>query len=253
MISRSVEIASPRGILDAHVAHPRSGAPAPLVVLMMDIWGLREGLFAIARRIAQQGYYCILPNLYHRDGQIRYPTHDADGNPRVFEALPEAERAEMRARAAGLDRTMIADDMAALFEFCRGEPVGGGAAGVVGFCMGGRFAFFAAQAFPDRIRATASLHGTHLVTAAADSVHKMCGSLRGEVYCGFGEADALSPPEVVGALENSFSAVAGLRAHIRVHTGAGHGYAVPDRDRYCETAAEADWDAIFAMLKRQLG
>jgi len=253
MISRSIEIATPGGILDAYVAHPQGGAPAPLVVLMMDIWGLRDSLFGLARRIAQNGCYCILPNLYYRDGRISYPTHDADGNPRVFETLPEAEREEMRARAARLDRTVIGDDMAAVFEFCRGEPVGGNAAGVVGFCMGGRFAFFAAQACPDRIRATASLHGTHLVTPASDSVHRMCGTLTGEVYCGFGENDPLSPPDVVGALDQSFSAVAGLRSQIRVHTGAGHGYAVPDRDRYCEAAAERDWDAIFAMLKRQLG
>jgi carboxymethylenebutenolidase len=253
MISRSVEIATPRGTLDAFVAHPDGATAAPLVVVMMDIWGLREGLFAIARRIAQHGYYCVVPNLYYRDGAIRYPAHDGEGRPRVFETLPAAEREEMRARAARLDRSMIADDMASVFEFCRGEPVGGGAAGVVGFCMGGRFALFAAQAFPDRIRATASLHGTHLVTSAPESVHRMCGSLRGEVYCGFGETDPLSPPEVVDALEKSFSAVAELRAQIRVHAGAGHGYAVPDRDRYCETAADADWDAIFAMLKRQLG
>jgi carboxymethylenebutenolidase len=251
MISRSIEIATPRGVLDAYMAHPEGAKAAPLVVLLMDIWGLREELFAICRRIAANGYSCILPNLYYRDGRISYPTRDADGNPRVFEALSEAERAEMRARVARIDRAMIGDDMATLFEFCRGEPAGGGAAGVIGFCMGGRFAFFAAQTFPDRFRATASLHGTHLVTAAADSVHRTCRNLKGEVYCGFGETDALSPPEVVAALDTALAEVDGLRHEIRVHA-AGHGYAVPGRDQYCEAAAERDWDAIFAMLRRQL-
>jgi carboxymethylenebutenolidase len=251
MISRTIEIVTERGVLDAYMAHPAGATAAPLVVLLMDVWGLREELFAMCRRIAANGYSCILPNLYYREGRISYPTRDANGHPRDFDALPEAERAEMRARVARIDRAMIGEDMATLFEFCRGEPVGGGAVGVIGFCMGGRFAFFAAQTFPDRIRATASLHGTHLVTAAADSAHRLCGALRGEVYCGFGETDALSPPDVIAALDRSLAEVPGLRHEIRVHA-AGHGYAVPGRDKYCEAAAERDWEAIFAMLDRQL-
>lgn len=158
----------------------------------------------------------------------------------------------MLARAQRLDRAAIRDDMAAVLEFCRGEPVRTGAVGVVGFCMGGRLAFFAAQAFPDRFRATASLHGTHLVTAAEDSVHRRCDVLAGEVYCGFGESDRLSPPDVVAALDGALTA-AGLRHDICVHPGAGHGYAVPDRDQYRAEAAERDLAAILAMFARQLG
>jgi carboxymethylenebutenolidase len=39
----------------------------------------------------------------------------------------------------------------------------------------------------------------------------------------------------------------------RVHPGARHGYALPDRDIHDRQAAETDWTAIFAMFRRQLG
>ena len=34
----------------------------------MDIWGIREELREIARRIATVGYACLLPDFYYRQG-----------------------------------------------------------------------------------------------------------------------------------------------------------------------------------------
>jgi carboxymethylenebutenolidase len=38
----------------------------------------------------------------------------------------------------------------------------------------------------------------------------------------------------------------------QVHSGARHGYALPDRDVHDRAATEADWANIFAMFRRQL-
>ena len=40
--------------------------------------------------------------------------------------------------------------------------------------------------------------------------------------------------------------------HDLVHTQADHGYAIPDRDIFDKTAAERDWERIFAIYYRQL-
>jgi len=69
-------------------------------------------------------------------------------------------------------------DVAAILDFCKREPVREGPAGAIGFCMGGREAFFAGQECPDRFRATASLHGSRLVTEAKDSPHLLTGRMR---------------------------------------------------------------------------
>jgi len=45
----------------------------------------------------------------------------------------------------------------------------------------------------------------------------------------------------------------GLEDGPPVHAGAGHGYALPDRDIHDHAASEVDWREIFAMFERQLG
>jgi len=158
----------------------------------------------------------------------------------------------MRAHAHALTRATTRTDVAAILDFCRGEPVDAGAAGSAGFCLGGRKAFIAGQEFPERFRATASLHGTLLVTDAPDSPHRLADRMRGEVYCGYGERDRFAALDLLAAMARAFAGQGGASYRCRLHAGADHGYSLPDRDVYDRSAAEADWDEIFAMFGRQL-
>ena len=239
MIGKSRTIATAHGVMDAYVAHPDDRA-RPLVVLFMDIWGLREELFAIARRVASEGYYCVVPNLFHREGKFDLARRHPDGRTMSFDLLPADVQRVMVARAERLDRHTLRADAAAILEFCAHEPVHDGPAGSVGFCMGAREAFFAAQEFPARFRATASLHGSRLVTRADDSPHRLAHRMRGEVYCGFAEFDRGTPPAVIAEIEKSLHVTPGLTCRTQIHRGARHGYALPDRDVHDDAATESD-------------
>jgi carboxymethylenebutenolidase len=253
VIGRPIEVATSDGPMDAYAARPDDGEPYPLVVVFMDIWGLREELFAIARRVAREGYFCMVPNLFYREGKFSFAPRNAEGRTLSFDLLPDDTQREMRSRAERLDRKTLRTDAAAILDFCRREPVHAGAAGSIGYCMGGREAFFAAQEFPDRFRATASLHGSRLATEAADSPHRLADRMRGEVYCGFAEFDRGAPPAVIAQIEESLRRNRNVAITARVHPGARHGYALPDRDIHDHQAAETDWTEIFAMFRRQLG
>lgn len=248
---QSIDIPTADGAMDAYAAWPLGAGPFPLVVMFMDIWGLREELFGLARNVAAQGYYCVLPNLFYRHGQIRYERRNAEGRMVSFDTLPPDLQKEMSALARGLTRQMIETDVAAIFDFVRDKPVSGGPAGAVGFCLGGRIAFFAAQAFPQRIRAVSSMHGTLLVTDAPDSAHRLVDRMQGEVYCGHGERDRASAPEVVAALKAAFGSQS-ASYHDVLHPGARHGYSMPDRDVYDAAAAAIDWRETFALFARQI-
>jgi carboxymethylenebutenolidase len=252
VIGKPIDIATPEGVMDAYVARPDDAKPCPLVVIFMDIWGLREELFGIARRIAAEGYHCVAPNLFHREGKFSYAPRNADGRTLSFDLLPDDVQREMRGRAERLGRATLRTDAAAILEWCKHEPVRQGPAGSIGYCMGGRETFFAAQEFPDRFRATASLHGSRLVSDAADSPHRLIERMRGEVYCGFAEFDRGAPPEVIRQIEDGLRRNGYLIFRTQVHPGARHGYALPDRDIHDHAAAEADWASIFAMFRRQL-
>jgi carboxymethylenebutenolidase len=252
MIVKEVAITTPHGSMDGYAAYPDGGGPFPLVALFMDVWGLREELNAIARRVAAQGYYCLLPNLFYRDGRIRYERRNVAGKAVSFVTLPEAMKKEMQSLAFKVDRPSARVDIAAMLDFCRNEPVDPGPVGSVGFCLGGREIFYAGQEFPERFRANACLHGTALVTDAPDSPHRLVGHMRGEVYCGYGERDSFATPDIIAALGHALGGRADLVYRFNVHAGVNHGYALPDRDVYDHAAAKADWHEIFAMFGRQL-
>lgn len=252
MNSGAVDIVTADGTMDAYAAWPDGQGPFPLVIMFMDIWGLREELFDLARKVAGQGYYCVLPNLFYRRGRIRYERRNAEGRTVSFDSLPEELKTEMLKLARGMTRQMIETDVAAIFDFVRDKPVRSGAAGTVGFCLGGRMAFFAAQSFPDRIQAVSSLHGTLLVTDAADSPHRLVGRMKGEVYCGHGEKDPASAPEVIAALEAAFRDRAEVTYRSSLHRDAHHGYSMPDRDVHDAAATAVDWSETFALFARRL-
>lgn len=251
MNTSAIDIATADGTMDAYAAWPDGQGPFPLVIMFMDIWGLREELFGLARNVAEQGYYCVLPNLFYRKGRIRYERRNADGRTVSFDTLPEDLKTEMLGLARGLTRQMIETDVTAIFDYVRGQPVSGGPAGTVGFCLGGRIAFFAAQSFPDRIRAASSLHGTLLVTDAPDSPHRLIDRMKGGVYCGHGELDRASAPEIVAALDAAFKG-RDVTYRSSLHRGAHHGYSMPDRDVHDAAATAIDWRETFALFARQL-
>ncbi len=252
LIGRHIGIPTPYGDIDSYVAHPHDSENHPLVLLFMDIWGLREELFGIARRIAAQGYYCILPNSFYREGKFRYEPRNAEGRMMSFDTLPDHIQDDMRARGRRVNRRTAHEDISVILDFCRNEPVRAGAAGSVGFCLGGLLAFYAGQDFAERFRASASLHGSRLVTDEEDLPHRLTHKMRGEVYCGFAEFDHTTPPESARVLSRALQDQSNLVCHLKMHPGAHHGYALPDRDIYNHAAAEADWESIFAMLQRQL-
>jgi carboxymethylenebutenolidase len=251
MIEKFVYIETPAGRMDSFVAHP-PGMPCPAVVVFMDIWGLREELFEIARRVAAAGYYCVLPNTYYRGGKVRFEYRNEKGEMRSMESLPWPVQETVRTQMQALTDAMVVKDMRSVLDFLALEPALPGPKGVIGYCMGGRHALSVAGHYPDEFRATASLHGTRLVTDAKASPHHLVDRFRGEIYCGFAERDSLAPPSTIETLTTLLASRSKVRYHYAVHLGTEHGYSLPDRDIYHAPAAERDWEMIFAILARQL-
>ena len=252
MEERFVEIETPSGRMETFVTHPEQDGPFPAVVIYMDIWGVREELFEIARRVGTVGYYCLVPDFYYRRGKVRHEFRDAQNRMISLHALDDELKQRVTAPGRQLSNQMVVDDTGAILDFLgRGEPVRAGGVGAVGYCMGGRHVMCAAGHFPERVRAAASLHGTSLVSEAADSPHRLVKQLRGELYCGFAELDPYAPMSMVKELDELLRPGPVAYRHA-VHPGAQHGYALPNRDIFDAHAAARDWELIFAMFNRQI-
>lgn len=252
MKEKFAHVPTPDGSMDCFITHPEQGGPFPAVVVYMDIWGLREELYDIARRVATVGYYCVVPNVYHRQGEIRFEYRNEAGKMRSLAELDEDTKKEILAPLAGLTNAMVMADTGALIGFIdAGEPGITRGMGSIGYCMGGRHVFCAAGHYPDNFTASACLHGTTLISDADDSPHHMVDRFRGELYCGYGENDPYTPPELIAELGELLAPCAIDYSHF-VHKGANHGYALPDRDIFDKQAYNRDWERILAMFQRQI-
>lgn len=250
MKERIVDIPTPDGRMGTFITQPDEGGPFPAVVVFMDIWGVREELFDIARRIATVGYSCLVPDSYYRQGTIRNEARDESGRMISMHLLDQDRQNEIFVPRKKLSGAMVMADMGALLAYLDDDPdVRPGPVGSIGYCMGGWHVLAAAGHFPDRFKASASLHGTELISDKPDSPHLLTDKFRGEMYCGFGALDPYSPPKMVEELDGLLRS-SPVTHRIVVHPGAEHGYALPDRDIHDKQASTRDWEHIFAMYQR---
>ncbi len=254
MIERTIDVPTPDGAMPTFVTCPESGGPFAPVVLFMDVWGFRELLCDIARRIGTVGYAAAVPDLYYREGGPAFDYRHPDGRTRSLHDLPQEDQDRVLAVQKHLSDDMAVADCGALLAFFDDDPaVRGGPVGSIGWCMGGRHVIRAAGAYPGRFRATVGLHPTRLVGDDGPAAPwRDAAKCAGEVYIGYGEHDPFTPPEVVETVRAAFSNSSARFEHI-VHRGAQHGYAIPDRDVFDKHAAARDWERAFALYRRVLG
>jgi carboxymethylenebutenolidase len=239
--ARHVDIETGEGSMGTFVVHPTEGGPSPVVLFLMDAPGKRPLLHSMATRLAEHGYYVMLPNLYYRTT----PAFELD-----FASRESFER--MRELMGALGNRMVARDAASLFEFAELDPAADAdVAGCVGYCMSGPFALFVAAEHAGRVRAAASFYGVRLHVEAADSPHLRLGEVTGELYVGAAEHDDYVPLEMVDRFEAAMQE-AGVRGAVERYWGNHHGFAFDDRPAYDPVADARHWEVLVDLFARNL-
>jgi carboxymethylenebutenolidase len=242
MIERDVVVTTKYGNMPSFAACPDGPGPFPGIIVYMDAPGIREELRNIARRIAKNGYFCLLPDMYYRIGTVRFDI------PRRNDAMSVVIRGAM----SHLSNAMVTDDTAGLIAYLDAQDkVKTGPVGCVGYCMSGCYVTTVAARFPHRIAAAAALYGIGIVTDREDSPHLLIDRIRGELYYGFAGVDPSVPEHVIPALKATLDK-AGTKYEIETFHDAHHGFASPERPDYETHAAEASWAKIFALWERNL-
>ncbi len=236
MIERELTIDTGEGSMATFVVQPDRDAPLPVVLFLMDAPGKRPLLHGMARRIADHGYRVMLPNLYYRVT----PAFELDFSSR--ESLRE-----MQELMYGVGNRMVARDIAVLLD----HAGTGTRTGVLGYCMSGPFALYAAAVHAERIDCAASIYGTRLAVDASDSPHRVLGDIRGEIYVACAEHDDYAPPEMVARFEEAMQ-LSGVRGRLDHYPGTHHGFAFDDRPAYDPDADQRHWSAILDLFDRNL-
>ncbi|MBN9538425.1 MAG: dienelactone hydrolase family protein [Alphaproteobacteria bacterium] len=233
--------------MNTYTVRPDDGGPLPVVVMLMDAPGVRDGLREICRRISQSGYYVLLPNLYYRS------TREFVLGPTRNHPEAEANLKKMFAMVGTLSNAKVAADTGAVLDRLASLPdARPGKVGLVGYCMSGAFVTAAAAAHADRIACFASYYGTRLITDKPDSPHQMLGDIAAEGYFAFAEHDTYVPLPEVARFE-SLLAAAPFPSRLEIEPGTHHGYAFSDRGNLHEAAREKHYERMLALYRRHIG
>jgi len=237
-----VNIRTRDGDMETFTVTPNGGSPRPPVILYMDAPGIREELYDFARRIASEGYFVLLPDMYYRKGRLRFDLKTSD----------DAVQKSMFDAMYSLNNALVMSDTEAMLSWLDGQSdARPGPVGCIGYCMSGQYVVSAAGTFPERIAAAASLYGVSIVTDQPDTPHKLANRIKGEVYFGFAAEDRWVPENVIPDIKAEFDTHK-VDYALEQWPGTGHGFCFPERDAYVEEAAEAVWEKVFALYQRRL-
>jgi carboxymethylenebutenolidase len=240
----SIEIRTSDGTSDSILYCPHQGQ-LPGVIFLTDIVGIRPSQRGMARRIADEGYTVLLPNIFYRTG--RAPMFDFPpnfGEERTTRRLGELS-GPLTPEAMDRDAAEYVDFLAAQGSVSR-EGMG-----VVGFCFAGGFAVRMAAVRPHRIAAAASFHGGRLYTDNASSPHRVLARVKAHLYFGHAVEDRSMPAEAIANLNEALKAWGGAYES-EVYEGAHHGWTVPDNPAYNQPQAERAFSKLMGLFKDNL-
>lgn len=246
MSGARVDLPTTDGVMDVHTFQPQGNGPWPAVIVYMDAYGIRPDLDSMAQRLADAGYFVVVPNLYYRTRDF------TPFDPKKIAAGDDAERTRFRAQIDSINNTLVMSDTETILAHLKNEPAANaGKMGAVGYCMGGGFAISALGRFPDRVAAAASFHGGSLATDKPDSPHRLAQQMRGTLYVGVAGIDPGFPKEQQDRLEAALRE-GGVDYTLETYDGARHGFAVTGHMVYDRAASERHWHTLLDFFRKNL-
>ena len=227
-------------LAEGFLAEPGDG-PQPGVVVIPDVWGLSDHTRDIAQRLAREGFAALALDVYRKTG-------------RPSLADPAAALAWIRELSDPLVLETVQEGIDALAGHA---AVGGRKVGLIGFCMGGQYAWLAACACRD-LSAVAPFYGMVRYGPGLDVQKKPRAPLDAVAHLScpalglYGREDAIIPNADVDELEARL-AQQGQPFELVHYAGAGHAFLNDTRPAMYRPEAAADaWRRLLAFLRAHL-
>ena len=220
-----VEFSSNGHTCQGYFAAPESGQ-GPAVVVIQEWWGLVEHIEDLVDRFAAAGFAALAPDLYH--GKTTKSPDDAG---KLLMEL-DAERAVKEIAGAGAYLLQRPE--------CSSKKYG-----VVGFCMGGALAQYAATKDPEHVGAAVSFYG------GFKQVQPRWEDLQAPILLIYGEDDKGVPAEQGRELQAKLQKL-GKNAELVVYPHANHAFFNDTGMNYNAAAAADAWTRVLAWFSDHL-
>ena len=207
---------------------PDGKGPFPAVVVIQEWWGLDGWVKDQARKLAKEGYVALAVDLYR--GKVTDKTEEAH---QLMMGLPE-ERGVADLKA-GVDFLTARKDV---------KPE---ALGVVGWCMGGKYAIKLA-AEDSRVAAVVSYYGPP--PTEETTIAKIKAPLLGN----YGGDDKGPSPDQAKAFAAALEKSGNKAVDVKIYEGAGHAFANENNPwkGYRPEATKDAWARTVAFFDKNL-
>jgi carboxymethylenebutenolidase len=220
----------PNDSIRAWVVYPERSTPAPVVLVVHEIFGLSHWIRAVADQLAADGFIAIAPDLLSMKD---VPVGD-DGAP---------DAAAARAAIQTVDPDDVHRQLLALAAYGTRLPAATDEYGIVGFCWGG------AASFEHAVRSPGL--GASVVYYGTSPASERLSNVRAPVLGLYGEDDA-RVNATVPAADSTMRALGSTFEH-RIYPGAGHGFLRAQDGREANlAAARLAWPETIAWFVRHL-
>lgn len=225
-MGKKVEFPSNGHTCQGYMATPPDGGKGPGVVVIQEWWGLVEHIQDVVDRFAREGFVAIAPDLYH--GKTTKSPDDAG---KMLMEL-DADRAVREIAAAGEYLLQQSECTSSKY-------------GVVGFCMGGALAQYAATKYPEKVGAVVSFYG------GFKQVEPEWERLQGAILLFYGGKDKGVPAEHGRKLEEKLENL-GKKTELVVYPDADHAFFNDTRPNYKPEAAADAWRRTLELFRLHL-
>jgi carboxymethylenebutenolidase len=206
------------------------------VIVLQEAFGVNEHIEDVCRRISDDGWLAIAPHLFHRTGDPKLGYDD------LTQVAPHMQ---------ALTPETIGEDLSAAFDRMAEEGVELPETGVVGFCMGGTLALYAAT--QRDVGAAVTYYGGGVATGrfGLPSLIELAPTLRAPWLGLYGDLDKGIPIEDVEQLRAA-AAQSGQETEVVRYPEAEHGFNCDIRSSYHAASAADAWQRMLAWFDRHL-
>jgi carboxymethylenebutenolidase len=197
----------------------------PGIIVIQEWWGLVDHIKDVCDRFSKAGFTALAPDLY--DGKATKSPDDAG---KMMMALNIDEAAKKLNGA---------------IDYLSSHKAASGKVGVVGFCMGGQLALYAAT-INTKVGASVDYYGIH------PNVQPDFTKLSGPVLGFFGEKDKTTSKEAVEQLGNQLKR-SGIKYDFHTYPGTNHAFFNDSRPEVYDSVAATDtWQRMTNFFKTNL-
>ena len=220
------------GGFSGYLTVPEAGS-GPGLLIEQEIFGVNASLRAVADLYAEEGYVCLVPDLFWRMEPGVDLGYDEDDFAKAFDFYQRFD----------VDQALV--DIGAALDALRARPECTGKAAAMGFCLGGKLAYLTATRHD--VDAAVSFYGVGIEEALGES-----GGIACPMLMHFAGEDSFVPQDAVNAISTHFEARPEVRIH--VYPGVDHAFYNHARSEvYHRPSAMVAHSRTIALLRRAIG